>query len=254
MQEKRLIFTVTTGRSGTALLAELLSGLPGVQSVHEAEPDFADAMRAAQSDPSAARVFLEMHKLPAIANEPTPVHIETSHLFCKGFLHPLLELGITPDLILLSRPHREVAKSLWQLGTIPARTDNGRRFLLQPSDPVLLPMPQWQEMTDYELCYWYCLEIEKRQQVYADTIHQRGGRTVAITLREFQGLKGIQRLLAELALPTLPLGAKARLALRKPPKVNEKAGRKAPWDLEAEVENMERRVRQRAGLPEDHLS
>lgn len=152
LRSKRLIFTIAPGRSGTGYLANMLNLLPGVCSTHEPEPKFSHSMRAIQHDSNLAQEFWVKEKLPAILEFTEKIYIETSHLFCKGFLEPLLELGIIPDVVILRRPFREVAISLYKLDTIPARSDNGQKFLLCPEDPDVLPLLNWQKFNDYQLC------------------------------------------------------------------------------------------------------
>ncbi len=147
-----------------------------------------------------AREFLVNSKLPAIATHEPSVYVETSHLFCKGFLEPAQQLGLRFDLIVLRRPAREVARSLYELATIPARTDWGRSFLLAPNDPGVLPLPGWETMHDYQLCYWYCLEIERRAKLYPKLVAEHGGRVAETSLGELLA-GGFSRVLERLELP-----------------------------------------------------
>ena len=55
MGQRQLIFTVTTGRSGTDYLAYMLDCVPGVASSREPRPNFVWAMRDAQTDPEVAK-------------------------------------------------------------------------------------------------------------------------------------------------------------------------------------------------------
>ena len=165
---KSLIFTVTPGRSGTKYLAALLGSVPGVAAHHEAQPDFVTALRRAQQDPEVAFAFWRDVKLPFIASLDAPVYAETSHLFCKGFLEPAILLGLKPKLIILRRPPSEVASSFLERDTVPARTPYGTLYLLDTRDPYVMPLVGWERMTDYQLCFWYALEIERRQIKYAD--------------------------------------------------------------------------------------
>lgn len=240
---KRLIFTVTTGRSGTALAARLLDAVPGVSAWHEPAPDFADVMREAQSDPVSATRFWTERKLPHIATLAEPIYAETSHLLSKGFLEPLLDLGFTPDLVILTRAHRQVACSLYRLGTIPGRTASGCRYLLHPDDPEVLPLPGWHELHDYQLCYWYCLEVRRRSLAYSDMLRGRG-RVVWIDLDELQGDHGLSRLRRELELPHLdPAGWRRYRVLRHGPRVNAKEGISEGTPVDAlPVESLEREV------------
>ena len=152
-KKERLIFSVTTGRSGTKYLDRIFQGHPHIYTCHEAQPNFANIMRAGQNEPELLRKFWLEKKLPQIRkhleNSGKSIYLETSHLFCKGFLEPLIDLGIVPDLILLVRPHQDVAKSLFQLGCIPGRTDAGLRFCVAPNDPGVLPLKDFELLHDY---------------------------------------------------------------------------------------------------------
>jgi hypothetical protein len=165
--DRQLIFTVTPGRSGSLYLSKLLAAVPSVHADHEPEPDFAEVFRRVQSDPEIACAFLRDRKLPAIEKIDCEIYAETSHLVCKGFLEPLLRLGQRPGLIILRRPPRQVAWSLLERETVPYRTELGRWYLLQPTDPFVLPLIGWEAMSDYQLCFWYAVEIERRQRRYA---------------------------------------------------------------------------------------
>jgi hypothetical protein len=203
LEGRRLVFTVTTGRSGTGYLANLLKCVPGVGSYHEPEPRFSDVMREAQSDPGVALQFLMERKLLRISQDLAPIYVETSHVFCKGFLEPLLEIGPVPDIIVLSRCHRYVATSLYRLGAIPGRTDLGVRWYLGPEDPGVLALPGWKSLHDYQLCYWYCLEIERRAREYEHMLAKRRGRVVRVSLNQLKTIPGFRRFMRNLDLPAL---------------------------------------------------
>ena len=254
LSRKRLIFTVTTGRSGTAFLAKAFSLLPGITSLHEPEPDFVRVLRKAQSSPEVALKFLVYRKLPAIADFPTPLYAETSHLFCKGFLEPTLELGILPELILLKRDRRKVAKSLFELNTIPGRAPLALLYYLKPDDPsVFLPVKDFSPLTDYQLCYWYCLEIERRMEEYEKRLKSLGGKVYRLKFEEMVKVNGFVELLKEMELyPNQALErAKPYLkeALSRP--VNQKREGKVRSLLkehsEEELRQMEREVEELVG-------
>ena len=196
MGGKRLILTVGTGRNGTGYVSHLLHGMPGIRCLHEPDPQFYTVMRAVQTDPGVAERFLLEQKLPAIRSFPEPVYFETSHLACKGFLEPLMARGVPLDLMILRRDPFLVATSLYLLGTVPARTPLGLQFLLSPADPGVLPLDNWQELHDWALCYWYCLEIERRAQVYKGRLAGLGGRLLETSVGILKTDWGLGELLA----------------------------------------------------------
>ena len=224
--EKRLVFTLTTGRSGTGYLAAVLNTLPGVTATHEPEPKFSHWMRAVQKNPDVAWYFWGLKKLPAIARTEGFVYIETSHLFGKGFAEALFLLGIPFDLIVLMRDRRAVARSLYQLNTIPGRTADGLKFLVSPQDPVLVPLPGAQILDDYQLCFWYTLEMEARAAMYAREVMKRGGTVAAITFEQLVQPKGVLHLADVLSLPELDPESRKQFNRVQQQKVNDKAGMK----------------------------
>jgi hypothetical protein len=184
VKEKNLIFTVTAGRSGTVFLQNILGILPDVTSLHEPDPAFHGCLRHIQREPKYARDFLLNIKLPAIANFSTRHYAEVSHVFCKGFLNPLLDIGVTPNLIVLRRAPRSIALSYLNRNAVPGRTALGMEYLLTPDDPEVLLLPNWRQMSDYQLLFWYAIEIERRQATYASLVTKRGGRVFDTTAEE----------------------------------------------------------------------
>lgn len=230
--DRRLILTCTTGRSGTGFLAAALSLVPGLVSVHEPKPWLADVLRDVQTDPDLARRFLLEDKLPAMAETVMAkvegrFYAETSHLWCKGFFEPLFDLGLRPDLIVLTRPARQVASSMLRLDTVPGRTAQGLRWYLSPEDPGVLPVDDWKSLSDYQLCYWYCLEIARRSEHYAQLFEQQGARVARIELSQVRTVGGFRRLLRDLDLPSLRFVDWVRLAVNRYTRVNAKKGEKA---------------------------
>jgi hypothetical protein len=166
-RSKRIVLTATAGRTGTAFASELFGTLPDTLSVHEPHPDFVSVMRRVQTAPHIAEQFLLHCKLPTIGAIRERVYVETSHLCCKGFLESFLKLGFRPSLLLLRRAPRQVAFSLLSRDTVPGRTPLGWMYLLAPGDPNTMALPGAGDYSDYQLCFWYALEIERRQERYA---------------------------------------------------------------------------------------
>lgn len=142
-------------------------------------------MRGVCNYPQAALWWLKGEKLPAIARSLTQSsYVETSHLFCKGFIEPMLDLGLRPSFIILRRPAQEVASSLHAIGCIPERTVAGNLVLLNPRDRIVRKLPGWEGLSDYQLCYWYACEIEHKQTQYEQWLPTQGCDTMQITFDE----------------------------------------------------------------------
>ena len=250
IQKKRLIFTVTTGRSGTAYLAAVLGYAKGVYSVHEPSPEFVDVLRSVQENPGLASKFLLEEKLPAILRTPGNIYIETSHLACKGFLEPLLELGIVPDLIIHRRPPRDVALSMFKMGTIPGRSDKGLLFYLSPANPGVLEISNWDRLHDYQLCYWYCLEIERRARIYKELFNKKGARISETTLLDLKTFPGLTRCFSDLDLKLKFPGwlTRIRFLRNSGVKVNESKETKKDVTLPVNLSELEQEVVGKTGM------
>ncbi len=200
VRKKRLIFTVTTGRSGTGYLSTIFGYIKGLNAFHEPAPEYFKVLRQVQTNPDLAQKFLIEEKLSSIASDPAGIYVETSHLTCKGFLEPLLDLGVVPDLIIHRRAPRDVSLSMYKMGTIPGRTEKGLMFYLSPEDTDVLRLRNWQSLHDYQLCYWYCLEIERRAKKYKQIFRDRGARIAETTLQGLKTIEGFEQLLLDLDL------------------------------------------------------
>jgi hypothetical protein len=243
--ERRLIFVISTGRSGTDYLSHVLDLFQDVYAVHEPEPSFTNAFRTIAAAPPLARQFWLDHKLPAIARSPAPIYAETSHLACKGFLESGIDLGLRPTLIHLVRRYRDTARSMLALNTIPARTFNGVRFYLGPQDRTFLPVPpavvdRWH---DYQLCYWYCLEIGERARVYAERFGPLGIAVERVELDEIRTASGVHDLGVRLTLGPLSKAGARRLESIVGQRTNQKTNAKQSRELsDDELTRLEREV------------
>ncbi len=256
VRAKRLIFTITTGRSGTEYLAKVLGAFPGVRATHEPKPTFGSAFRSVCAEPSVAREFWLAHKLPRIARTHASIYAETSHLVCKGFLESALELGLRPQLVHLVRPAREVATSLWRLGTIPGRTFGGVKYYLSPFDTrVMAPVAREraERFDDYQLCYWYCLEIEARAARYAQQFAPHGVSVTRIELAQLANSAGVEGMAHELALDAPSPFGRLRLNALIGRKLNEKNALKRASTFDA-ADLDEREADVRAALAASHAS
>ena len=250
MINKRFIFTVTTGRTGTLFLANMLPIFKGVTALHEPLPSFSSHIREIQSNPKIASDFLINEKVPAILHSsPSPIYAETSNFFCKGYLEPWLEIDDfpTPDLILLNRNFRKISLSNLALKVIPAKTQQGLKFMLAPFDEsCLTTVENWKDLNDYQLCYWYCLEIEERKKRYAKLIEQRGGLYVSTSLVRLRTINGILELRRKLDLAPLNLHGWLSYFKRRREHLNQKLKSKAKLEITPEsLSEWEEEVRQR---------
>lgn len=196
LRDHQLIFAITSGRSGTKLMARILEECCNIQAEHEAIPRANFVLRSVQAHPEAAKWWLSSEKLPAIASrlDDRP-YADISHLYCKGFIEAILQLGLRPDFIVLTRPTREVASSLYAINCIPKRSPSGQLVLLAPDDPGVLAPDDWHRWDDYQLCFWYAKEIERLQRHYSRILPSAGCRVFEISMQKLTDENAILQLI-----------------------------------------------------------
>jgi hypothetical protein len=216
-----------------------------VHATHEPRPWFHEVMQEVQTNPLRAKSFWVDKKFPVIQSTVDPIYVETSHLICKGFLEPLLEMNIAFDVISLRRNPRDVAMSMVKLNTIPGRTKYGMMYYLSPfSENNFTRLNDVDKFTDYQLCYWYCLEIDQRRKVYEEKVKKSGNRSVFITFDELIAGDGVLKVKEVLQLPRLSVkGFLKRIIQPQLKKVNAKTNRKNNLQIQDDLDELEWEVR-----------
>lgn len=196
-----IVMCLSAGRCGTSLLSQLLALCNNIHSVHEPEPTFLPIVEGTGSySLEKAEVFVRDIKLSAIFSKSVPNYAETSHLFGKGAFEAFLALKVPFQLIRLHRAPREVAKSHWRIKAIPARNEKKKAFVLHPALDTVMQLPSWKRLTSYQLCFWYCLEIERRKDTYKIQAEQCGIPVVDVHLGDLLNFDSFHKLCAQLSL------------------------------------------------------
>lgn len=198
--DKNIVMCLSPGRSGTELLSRLLSLAGDTRSVHEPEPTFRAVTEAVRTSPDETLQFVRGIKLPHILSVPETNYVETSHLFGKGPFDAFMETGVPFRLLILNRDPRKVARSHWRIKAVPSRSKKKQCYLLHPGQGNVLKLPGWQKMTDYQLCYWYCLEMERRKERYAAQCRHADVPVTELYLEDILDFDGFDRACADLGL------------------------------------------------------
>ena len=183
---ENFVFTLTAGRTGTAWLAELLrANLPDCEAHHEIlgydrfgldTPDLSHftLFNSVGSVPD-VQAFWE-RKAERVMASNTPWYCETSHLLMKAGLveniDRFTEAG-TVHLIALSRDPVDTVTSYTRRGDM---NNAGNQWLwhLDPGYPLnVLNAAPFMERGLLAVRYWYWMEIEARQGLYAALLADR---------------------------------------------------------------------------------
>jgi hypothetical protein len=169
---ERLVFTATTGRSGTLTLTRLFAAVPGCRAAHEANPVMNGPVLRAASYGDTALVDRVYRRVRSVNIRRAAVgyryYFEGNHLFIKTFAHnAVADFGQRLAVVHLVRPAVEVANSIYQLRDYPG-TERGNYWWLDLRAPTnLLAMADILE-SDPEFSHpfykalWYWHEVEAR--------------------------------------------------------------------------------------------
>lgn len=216
---KDFLFTMTTGRSGTQYLTELLrQNLPDAECHHEIlgwdrfgvdMPDLSHmTLFNSQGNVEKVQEFWRQ-KLARIAATPHRFYVETSHMLMKAGLienlAPLTEAGRVHLVILERDPFATILSFL-------SRSDfasHGNQWLwyLDPRYPknIVNPMQAMERGGISGVCLWYIAEIRVRAAYYERLLAGRSNVAVhRFTLDELRQAAGASRLLDALGGPKPP--------------------------------------------------
>jgi len=167
---ERLIFTATTGRSGTLTLSKIFAGIPDCCAVHEPAPVMNnEVLRAASFGEERELDRFYRSKLLTIMRAAAGhrYYLEANHLFIKTFIgHAAREFGNRLSVIHLVRRPIEVAMSIYRLQVQPG-TGSGNRWWLDYRAPLnrlrIADVLDGDEFSHpFYKGLWYWFEIEAR--------------------------------------------------------------------------------------------
>ena len=177
---EKVIFTATTGRSGTLTLAKLFSAIPDCLSLHEPWPVMnEDLLRAATFGdmPQVARYFYRVKSINIRrAAMPYRYYVEANHLFIKSFVeYAAKEFGGRLAVVHLVRSPVEVATSMFRLQEYPGTPKADAWWLdyRAPSNRIRIVdlLEGDAEFRDpFYRCLWYWFEIEARTQEWKERL------------------------------------------------------------------------------------
>lgn len=169
---ERVIFTATTGRSGTLTLARLFATVPSCRAVHEAHPVMNGSLLRDASYGDRENVDRVFRRIKSVNIYRAAVrqryYFEANHLFIKTFAdNAVAEFGQRIAVVHLVRPAIEVANSIYSLLDYPG-TDCGNYWWLDFRAPTNVLALSDILSSDTEFSHpfykalWYWHEIEAR--------------------------------------------------------------------------------------------
>jgi hypothetical protein len=169
------IFVASTGRTGTVSLAKIFEQINKAASFHEPYPIMLNdyphgACKKKYFDSLFNKLKRIYIKRAAIGNK---YYIETNHMFVKNFIHQSIkQFDKKIKIIHLTRDPVSVARSFYQIGSIPGKSKRGKLYLLDPEDAdniIRYPSKIGKNQKfddDLMRCIWYWYEIEARIQKF----------------------------------------------------------------------------------------
>lgn len=217
----RFVFTITTGRSGSAYLAELLTrNLEDAAVFHErtgwlnfgvVTPDLSDftVFNSVGNVPKVQAFW--KRKLERDLAGPHRVHAEASHLLAKAGLMEnlglLTERGATVEIVILER---DVLATLWSFYNRFDFVNNGLAwaFYLDIAYPnIIVDSAPFRSQGVAGRALWYIIEMRTRAAYYRQLMAGQGGvRFHTVDLKVIAAPQGAQALFDAMELaPARPV-------------------------------------------------
>lgn len=189
----KFIFTVTTGRSGTAYLAELIArNREDCFCTHEIldpqawgllTPEVSQMMAYNhQKENPITDAFWKIKAQWTASNIEQSVYVETSHVLAKaGLVENLHRFRAFGEVILifLHRSKEAVVESMYRRGDY-ACIGNMWLWLLDPKYPNNILEPK--DLSRRGLCSWYVDEMEARARAFRQELLPTGQRIIEVSL------------------------------------------------------------------------
>jgi hypothetical protein len=228
MSDRQFIFTMTTGRSGTAFLTELLAAnLPDAECHHEflgwgdfglRTPDVSH-MTLFNSEGNVEKVQAFWRaKLAIVLNGRSRFYVETAHMLMKAGLVENIAPLIRAGHVHLIDLQRDPAATIRSFKSRLEFFNKGNVWLWYLDHTYPRNLSGWEKFRSHGhsgLCLWYIVEVRLRAAYYAMIVAENPNITVhRVTLEEVSTPAGAERLLASLGV------AKPRGEIIMPPPQN----------------------------------
>jgi hypothetical protein len=253
---ERVIFTATTGRSGTLTLSRIFSTVRGCISLHEAHPVMHGPVLRAASYGDPALVDKVYRRIKSVNIRRAAVghryYFEANHLFIKTFARNAVDdFGDRIAVVHLVRPAVEVAASIYSLRDYPG-TERGNYWWLDfraPSNRIsivelLESDPEFSHPFYKALWYWH--EVEAR--VAAFRLEMPGVRVVRFQTEWLNDAQRMCELLDALGVEYEAAAIAAMIGHKEHTKDDQKIGSAPPADVAEQMAGRFRKLLERLGM------
>jgi len=243
VKDRRLIFCINSGRSGSQYLAELLATARKVRCFHEPPPNMSgEALDLVTQHPYEFSRQERRIKCVGIAHRlrkmaPGKIYAETNHMFIKTFFDVVLAEYRNVEVIVLRRELAKVIKSFGDMGYFSKASPVSWRWMSRAdaATTALPPVMPFDEMDPCDRAIAYLLDIEARAVRFKS--EYPNVRTHDIRLEALNDIKSVQAFFKQLRIA--PTGATKELCGAP---VNQRAKRKTDESRKMTIEECRERL------------
>jgi hypothetical protein len=204
--QRRLIFSINSGRSGSKYLAQLLSTAHQVTSFHEAEPkmcgEFIDMINSKPMEESREKRRVKAEAIAEIlrGSAPEEIYAETNHTFITTFYDVVLEEFPNVDVVNLRRDLGLVLKSFIEMGYFSPLNPLSFAWMSSPNavTSALPAIGPDATLDQFDRCIAYLLDIEARAERFRRDYPNV--RTHDVRLEQLNEINFVEELFARLSI------------------------------------------------------
>lgn len=254
---EKLVFTATTGRTGTMTLAKLFAAIPDCAAVHEGHPVMNGPVLRAASYGDRSLVDRVYHRIKSVNIRRAAVthryYLEANHLFIKTFIENAIEdFGERMAVVHLVRPAVEVANSIYSLHNYPG-TESGNYWWLDHRAPTnFIPLAH---VLDSDAAFshpfykalWYWHEVEARISAWRAKVPEV--KFIRFETRWLNDLQKVVGLLDEIGIRYEMRALEAKIGIKEHTKRHEKVSAALPAEQACEMACRFEELLQEMNLP-----
>jgi hypothetical protein len=204
--DNRLLFCISSGRSGSGYLAKLLNTSIEVVGFHEPEPFMNGKYLQMVNTSTFSQTFKKRRiKCKFIEKEldnlsQNKVYCETSHMFIKTFFDVVLDRFNNVEVIILRRDIAKILKSFIELGYFSEINSAWPDWMSSPNSKTaaLQCIDSDQMLDQYDLCIAYLIDIEARTVRFQNDFPDV--QTHAVTLESLNEYNMVEALFRDLRI------------------------------------------------------
>jgi len=203
-ENRKLIFCINSGRSGSHYLVTLLNTAKEIRAFHEPEPamngQYLQLINQYEYKDTYGRRKIKCNAIRKTLREmeENKIYCETNHMFIKTFFDVVIDAFKNVGIIILRRELVHVLKSFIELNYFTNKNEAWKDWMSSPNAKThaIDCIDKDENLDQYDLCIAYLIDIEARIQRFLGKYPHLP--IYEVRLEQLNDIESVKKLFAEL--------------------------------------------------------